>query len=351
MGNLDDLIDQVGTRAPGKLRLDHATFRNETDRSPAANASSFDAERLTRDDLPMLPQVYRLVRLDERIRPDRQVCYTAVVYHDRASLRVTWVARKRDTRLQENHLVRIVWTGGAPRCIRGAVVIARLTPVARHSAALDLFETVPPQWVADRDILKRMSALLGDLLLPLRELITAIFWDGDRFERFCRGPSSCIGHHKEAGGNLRHSVETPESVLALLPRFPNAHASLAVAAALLHDAGKSEDYVMDAGRPTRLSDWGRLVSHKPTVTFWIGEGNGKLRNKLSMPLPQSLLHAINATKAPRELGLRDPVTPEGILLSLADRASGNGDLVRALASSEGWGDRHRHFGDNRHWRL
>ena len=120
------------------------------------------------------------------------------------------------------------------------------------------------------------------------------------------------------------------------------HASLAVAAALLHDAGKSEDYVMEAGRPTRLSDWGRLVSHKPTVTFWIGEANGKLRNRLSMPLLQSLLHAINATKAPRELGMRDPVTPEAILLSLADRASGRGDLTAKLARTAGWGRAHPH---------
>jgi hypothetical protein len=83
------------------------------------------------------------------------------------------------------------------------------------------------------------------------------------------------------------------------------------------------------------------------VTFWIGEVHRFLKPKLSDEMLQSLLHAINATKAPKHFGLRDPVTPEAILLSLADRASGMGDLVAKTAGRKGhWGIKHSHLDGN-----
>ena len=141
-------------------------------------------------------------------------------------------------------------------------------------------------------------------------------------------------------------METAEAVASLLPKFCSAHHSLALTAALLHDAGKSDDYVMAPGQVNRLSDWGRLVSHKPTVTFWIGEIHRSLKNGLSPAMLKSILPAINPTKAPPELGLRKPMTPEAILLSLADLASGKGDLfARQSARDGGWGMPHPHLGE------
>jgi 3'-5' exoribonuclease len=310
----------------------------------AMNDSTFLSELPEPGDLPGLPREFRLMSVHSAWRPDRRYQMTAVVYHEQASLRVTWTVRQKDDRLQRGRLVEIRWLGGWAPSHMGAIMIARLVPIERHRK-IDVFRTVPPSWVKDNALRKRASILWQRLSEPCQELLAAIFWDGERFARFCAAPSSCIGHHREWGGNFRHAVETAEAALALLPQFPNAEPSLVITVALLHDAGKAEEYEFEDGFGNRLSDWGRLVSHRPTVTFWIGEVHRSLRHRLPDAMLQSLLHAINATKGPKELGCRNPVTPEAILLGLADGASGIGDLIRKQSTGRGWGKPHRHFGD------
>jgi 3'-5' exoribonuclease len=339
------LIDQADTdpTPPGSLVPARSTVPAGQD---AANDDNFLRETPTLADLPQLPREFRLVSLERLALPDHRYQMTAVIFHERASLRVTWAVRQPDTRMKPGMLVEVRWTGGVPRSVMGAVVISRLVLIERHRK-IDLFKTVPSTWVKDKTLCRRASMLWRQLTAPCQELISAIFWEGERFARFCAGPSSCRGHHREWGGNFRHAVETAEAALALLPQFPNAHASLAITAALLHDAGKSEDYIYEEGYGNRLSDWGRLVSHRPTVTFWLGEAHRQLKHRIPDVMLQSLLHALNATRAPAHYGLREPVTPEAILLSFADRASGVGDLVAKTAGTKGnWGTKHSHLNGN-----
>ena len=339
-------VDQKDT-VPGKPATLAVAVESTFAVAVAANDDPYFVQPKSREELPKLPQVYRLVSIDRDAVSVKEYRMTAVIFHEAASLRVTWTVRQPDIRLKPGKLVEVRWTSGAPRTEAGAVVITRLVMLEKHRPDLDVFKTVPTTWVKDRALVKRASMLWRSLAASCQELITAVFWEGDRFERFCTSPSSCRGHHAEAGGNFRHAVETTEAALALLPQFPKANASLAITAALLHDAGKADDYVMQPGRGNKLSDWGRLVSHKPTVTFWLGEVHQKLKYRLSPEMLQSLLHAINATRAPKELGLRDPMTPEAILLSLADNASGKGDLVAKTAANDGgWGTEHPHLYGN-----
>lgn len=276
---------------------------------------------------------------------------TAVLFHNQATIRVFWTSRRPNAELQAGQLVRIQWRCGDPVCVEGAIAVSRLVRLQQHVQAVDIFQTVPTTWVKDRDLLQRASTIWNSLHLSCQELITAVFWNEHRFERFCRCPSSCRGHHAETNGNLRHAVETAEAVQALLPRFKTANASLALTAALIHDAGKADEYVTAAGQ-TQLSDWGLLVSHQQTVTLWTGEVLGKLKNQLSREMQLSLIHAINASRAPREFGLRPPRTPEAALLSLADNASGRGDLITTQSSAEGgWGRQHSHLGNHAPYTL
>ena len=311
----------------------------------AANDDNFLPETPRRQDLPSLPRIFRILEVTRQLVANRYYEMTAVVFHEEASLRVTWTVPHPDTQLKAGKLAEIRWQGGDPKCVRGCLLIARLVLIQQPKRKTDLFKTIPSSWVKDRELTKRASFLWSEMTESCQELITAIFWESDRFARFCAGPSSCIGHHREWGGNFRHAVETAEAALALLPQFPTANASLAITVALLHDAGKSEDYVYEDGYGNRLSDWGRLVSHRPTLTLWIGEVHRFLKPRLSDEMLQSLLHAVTATKATPSLGLRDPMTPEAILLSLADNASGKGDLMaKVAANEEGWGKAHPHLG-------
>lgn len=60
----------------------------------------------------------------------------------------------------------------------------------------------------------------------------------------------------------------------------------------------------------------------------------------------ALIHILTSAKgAPPWLGLREPQSLEAKLLSMADRASGEGQLIRRHAPrSTGFGQHHRHVG-------
>lgn len=221
MDDAKTMIDQ-GDSVQGTPKVLTTAVRATFEPVEAANDEQFLAQPQTREDLPKLPQVYRLITIERETISHTEYRMTAVVYHEQASLRVTWTVRQPDIRLKPGKLVEIRWTGGAPRSVNGAIVIARLVMLEKHRSQFDLFKTVPPSWVKDRSLTNRASMLWKELVGSCQELITAIFWDSDRFERFCTGPSSCRGHHMERGGNFRHAVETAEAALALLPQFSNA---------------------------------------------------------------------------------------------------------------------------------
>ena len=302
-------------------------------------------EDVTPEDNCSMPSVLRITSLGRAALFPRGYRMDATLFHARASMAVTWTVNQPDTRLKSGSLVSPRYLG-CSNCQDGVVTIARVVLLERSIRAEDMFMTVPGDWVADRDLLDRASTLWRHLPLAWQELMNGVLWQGDRFRRFCVGPGSVSGHHSERNGNLRHMVETAETVLALLPKHPAAHPDIALAAALLHDMAKADDY-----RPTQagwvLTDHGRLIGHKSTIGDWIAVA--KSRMKLTLPAAQyaSLRHALGAAKGVLfESGYRTPMTPEARLLSLADQSSGAGNLyARQSAANGGWGVPHRHLGN------
>jgi 3'-5' exoribonuclease len=209
-----------------------------------------------------------------------------------------------------------------------------------------LFKTVPNDWVKDRNLLARASALWARLPLVWQELFNRVLWDGERFERFCVNPGSCIGHHSVRNGNLRHMVETGEAVLALLPFHPAADPDVSLMAALLHDMGKADEYHMIHDR-YRLTDNSILNGHKQTIGDWVAVAEDRMKVKIPSAHYMSLRHALGAEFGiAHASGYRRPRTPEARLLSLADQSSGSGDLYAKLSDPEGgWGAPHPHLGD------
>jgi 3'-5' exoribonuclease len=134
--------------------------------------------------------------------------------------------------------------------------------------SLNLFATVLPGWVRDPSLLKPAAKLWNALPPPYRHLLNALIWDTNRFHRFVMGPSSLSGHHNDREGNLRHSVEVAERALALAAGDPVVCEEALILGALLHDAGKADEYRL-ANRRLVLSDRGRLIGHRTTVIEWI----------------------------------------------------------------------------------
>lgn len=288
-----------------------------------------------------MPRVFRIVSTSCVPNSNgRGVTYRIEIYHDKAQLAVTFSRSHPDIRLRADLLVSVRWKLPVTS-IQGAIQISRLVILEHPVKGENLFETVPLHWVKDRSLVAKARNLLDALPDNLRQLVCAIFWDGVRFRLFCDRPSSMRDHHSNRNGNLRHTVEVAEMVKLLASQYPQANLGISLAAALLHDAGKAAEYDIWSNGDWCMTDRGKLVGHRHTVLEWIAVALATQRIMLPEKHHLSLLHALTSAPNAEWLGIRSPVTPEATLLSMADRLSGERELIGQLANrGGGWGGRH-----------
>ncbi|MCF8186600.1 MAG: hypothetical protein K9J28_07275 [Sulfuritalea sp.] len=268
----------------------------------------------------------------------------ATLFCSQASIKVDWIDKALIGRI---HIGQIVSPRLSlePTCSNGCIRICRLVVYERPTESVNLFDLIPYGWAKDRDVVKRGAELMNELSNAHRLLFNAIFWNHARFERFCKQPSSMIGHHSEPSGNLRHTVEVAEEMrdYCSTRSFTNMH--LGVLSAFLHDAGKADEYTMNDKGGWDLTDRGRLLGHKVTAVEWIAAAVATCNIELPQDHYVGLLHIFTAIpNAPDWMGLREPAMHESFLLSVCDRLSGRDDLVKRTAVEEGgFGKSHRHL--------
>lgn len=292
-----------------------------------------------------LPVIFRVTTVERHPLPQGGVRNAASLFNEAASLQVDWLSRQVDPRIQSDCLVSIGWQGNSVS-VGGHVRIARLVPLLRPMADTDLFRTVPTRWVRDRELLRRVSELWQGLPYGFRHLFNAVFWDGQRFHRYLVGPSSLENHHSERNGNFRHSVDVVEQCLRLACDQPLVSRPVLIMAGLLHDAGKAYEYSFDHRRQRfEMAPEAMLVGHRDRLQHWLAAALTVCRDEVPNQQFLALVHALTATYgAPPHLGLREPLSLEAILLSMADRASGRSELIGRLAPTDGgFGKFHRHL--------
>jgi 3'-5' exoribonuclease len=115
-------------------------------------------------------------------------------------------------------------------------------------------------------------------------------------------------------------------------------------AALLHDAGKADEYRLGYSG-LELTTRGKLVGHRNTIIEWIAAAIAHARITLPESHYLGLIHALTSARgAPDWLGLREPCTLDAVLLSAADRLSGQIELMTRHSPSEsGFGRFHPHL--------
>lgn len=290
-----------------------------------------------------LPGVFRIDTIDCEPRPNgKGYVYKAVLYHDKAAISATFVRSQPDIRLKADMLVSIRWNMPMT-CNNGFITISRLVLLERPEKGFNPFHTVLHRVVPDRNLVKQAAELFDDLPSNMQDLVRAIFWDGQRFRRFCDRPSSLADHHAVKHGNLQHTVEVVQTIKSLAGQFPLAHLGIAMAAGFLHDAGKAFEYNPWQNGQWGLTDRGRLVGHRNTILEWIAVAMST--NRIQIPEQQylSLVHALSCGKGAEWLGIREPSTPEATLLSMADRLSGEKSLLDQCANDNGgWGQKMPH---------
>lgn len=295
-------------------------------------------------DIPALPSTFRLTSYSEKAIDHKSTECTATLFHEKASLKVRWTTARPDHRIKPNLLVSPRWTTARMIGEDGTIRISRLVLIELPEPMENLFNLVPTGWVRDRNLLRKASELIDVLPRAHRHLFNAIFWDGERFRRFCTGPSSMNGHHNGDNGNLRHAIDVAQMMREWAGRNDITSMPLTILAGLLHDAGKADEYRLKPDGSWALTDRGRLLGHKITNIEWIVAAMAKQRVTLPGGHYEALLHCLTSAKgAPEWLGLRKPAMFEAHLLSDMDRLSGTEDLMVRCAANDGWGAFHPHL--------
>lgn len=263
----------------------------------------------------LLPKIYRLTAIrHESVGTCKTIC-TATLYHDHASMNVIWTRSMPDTRLKVGDLVSPRWLP-LSSCDRDAIRIARLVKMERPEPWENLFHMVPHDWVSDRQLTADAAELVDVLSRPCRFLFNAVFWDGQRFHRYCTVPSMRVDPLLCENGTLHRAIEVAQLLQQMADNNEIASGSVGILAGLFHDAGTADEYVQNPGGTWDLSLRGRLLGHKLTVIEWIADARARWNILMPEELHLALLRSLSCSAtSPQWFGARKPAVLEAALLA------------------------------------
>jgi 3'-5' exoribonuclease len=201
--------------------------------------------------------VYAVAR-KQRLRTRSGAPYLALELADpsgRLDARVWSDVELLDARFDEGDAVRVL--GRVERFRdRLQLDVRSLEPVADIDPAV-----LTPSLVRDADELDGfLDFLAAELSHPGLKGVVGRFLDDERLrERLRRLPATADGHHGYAGGLLEHTVGVATLCRETAQLHPRLRGDLLVAAALLHDVGRTVEL---GGAPMfRPTEEGRLLGH------------------------------------------------------------------------------------------
>jgi 3'-5' exoribonuclease len=214
------------------------------------------------------------------VRKDRQVArngspYLSLELRDRSGSIGARVFREADrigSRFERGDPVEV--RGRAQR-FRGKLGV-EVDDVRR----LDPEEADPEQFLPaayrDRDELEGFLEHLGrEIYDPgLAAVVQGILYSEPLAGEFRRAPCTRAGHHAYLGGLLEHTVAVATLVGELCTLHPRLDSDLLMAAALLHDVGKTREFTY--GAEIELSERGRMLGHLQIGAEIVGAAAGGL---------------------------------------------------------------------------
>jgi 3'-5' exoribonuclease len=120
----------------------------------------------------------------------------------------------------------------------------------------------------------------------LRALLDAFLTDDAFRAELRRAPCTRAGHHAYLGGLLEHTVAVATLALETCALHPRLNSDLLICAAILHDAGKTQEF--ELGAAIELSEAGALVGHLVLGQQLLVERASRLDG-----LPDEKLHAVS----------------------------------------------------------
>jgi 3'-5' exoribonuclease len=248
------------------------------------------------------------------VRKDRQMArngsaYLSLELRDRSGSIAARVFREPDrvgSRFERGDPVAV--RGRAQR-FRGKLV-AELDDVRR----LEPSEADPEQFLpaAYRDR-EELEGFLEHLAREVHDPALAAVVQGVLFAEplaadFRRAPCTRAGHHAYLGGLLEHTVAVATMVTELCTLHPRLDSDLLMAAALLHDVGKTREFTY--GAEIELSERGRMLGHLQIGAEIVGAAAGGLPEERRV----ALLCCVLAHHGPDALRMRTFPSAEAIAL-------------------------------------
>lgn len=92
-----------------------------------------------------------------------------------------------------------------------------------------------------------------------RTVVETLLFKGPAAEEFRRAPCTRAGHHAYVGGLIEHTVAVATLVTETSVLHPKLNSDLLMAAALIHDIGKAEEFTY--GAEIGLSERGKALGH------------------------------------------------------------------------------------------
>ena len=142
----------------------------------------------------------------------------------------------------------------------------------------------------------------------LRAVVESLLFTGPAADEFRRAPCTRAGHHSYVGGLIEHTVAVGTLVTETCTLHPRLNSDLLMAAALIHDIGKTGEFTY--GAEIGLTDRGRTLGHLQIGAELITEAS----SGLDRDERDALLSCVMCHHGTDALRLRHFPSPEAIAL-------------------------------------
>lgn len=190
-----------------------------------------------------LPSLFRLVHLSKVITSGDCNIFNAKLYNESASIAVTWIS-DCDDKLQVGQLVYPDWMS-QQISLEGSNIVQKLTTLKSPKSGMNVFDTVPINWVKDRGLINQARDIFGSLSQEYALFANSVFWDHKRFYKFLVVPHSTKkqGHFH---GNLIETLRLTMTVRSLIIANSKIDKNIATLAAWLNDAENLNQYIFNS---------------------------------------------------------------------------------------------------------
>jgi 3'-5' exoribonuclease len=218
--------------------------------------------------------VYACIRKD-RLSARNGSIYLSMELRDRSGSIPARAFREVDRLAGRFERGEAIQVSGRVERFRGELVaeVEDIQPI--DPAELDPAEFLPTAYRSAEELEGFLEHLTREVHDPdLRQVVETVLFTEPVAAGFRRAPCTRAGHHAYVGGLLEHTVAVGTLVGEVCQLHPRLDSDLLMAAALLHDVGKSREFTY--GAEFGITEEGRLIGHLALGAEIVGSAAGGL---------------------------------------------------------------------------